>query len=58
MALISIIEGFHPLNDESLLARAAALAPALRHELRKSTQLPSGSLGKGDTFDFVSFDLT
>ena len=49
MALISIIKGFHPLNDERLLARAAALTPALRHELRKPEQLPAGSLGRGDS---------
>lgn len=33
MALISIIEDFHPLNDARLLDRAAELMPALHHEI-------------------------
>ena len=33
MALISIIEDFHPLNNAKLLDRAAELAPSLHHEV-------------------------
>lgn len=35
MELISIIEGFQPVNDAKLLARAAELKPALHHETVK-----------------------
>ena len=33
MALISIIEDFHPLNDAKLLYRADELTPSLHHEI-------------------------
>ena len=35
MALISIIEGFHPLGDVRLLNRAEQLKPPLRHAVRE-----------------------
>lgn len=41
MALISIIEGFRPLNDARLLDRAALLVPALRRTVRE----PAAVLG-------------
>lgn len=49
MALISIIEGFRPRNDQRLLARAEQLRPELYHEtVRAVSGLPSQALGKGD----------
>ncbi len=33
MALISIIEDFHPLNDAKLLSRASELAPSFHHKI-------------------------
>ena len=35
MALISIIEGFHPLNDAKLLERARQLKPVLHHRVNE-----------------------
>ena len=35
MALISIIQDFHPLNNAKLLGRAAQLAPVLHHAVRE-----------------------
>ena len=49
MALISIIEDFHPLNDERLLKRAAELTPSLLREEREPLRLPGQSLGKGES---------
>ncbi len=49
MALISIIKDFRPRNDERLLARAAALAPALRHgTVRPPSGLPTRPLDRGE----------
>ena len=47
MALISIIEDFHPRIDAGLLARAEALRPALRHEDRLPLPFDGAPLGKG-----------
>ena len=35
MALISIIDGFHPLGDLRLLDRAEQLKPPLKHAIRE-----------------------
>ena len=35
MALISIIEDFHPLGNAKLLDRAAQLKPTLHHAIRQ-----------------------
>ena len=35
MALISIIDDFHPLGNAKLLDRAAQLKPTLRHAIRQ-----------------------
>lgn len=49
MALISIIRGFTPKNDERLLARAAELAPVLRRDTYAPLgALPSAPLDRGD----------
>ena len=50
MALISIIEDFHPLRDERLLKRASELQPELCHEDREPVTLPAQSFGKGESF--------